>query len=76
MTDLEYKMGQLVERIDGLIARMDRDDETRKEERAAAAELELRVRSLEESRSKLKGWAAAAGAIGAALGWLISLLTK
>lgn len=66
MTDLEFKMGELVGRIDALIERMDRDADT-------AERLEVRVRSLEESRSKFLGLAAGVGAI---VGWLISLLTK
>jgi hypothetical protein len=84
MTNLEFKMGELVGRIDELISRMDRDDQARREASVEAAEeleaLELRVRSLEDSRTQWRTTAAVLGAVatgvGALLGWVLSLLTK
>jgi hypothetical protein len=84
MTDLEYKMGQLVERIDGLINRMDRDDTVRRQREEDEAEkrdeLEVRIRSLEDSRTQAHTTFGVLGAVatlvGGLLGWVLSLLTK
>jgi hypothetical protein len=74
---LETKIGILTERIDNLIARMDRDALQAEKTDVAIEKLDARVTDLEKSRAVL---IAAGGFVGAILGWLgnlaLSLLTK
>lgn len=70
-------MGQLVERIDGLMQRMDRDDAARrsrqKDDDDDHDDIVRRVSSLERSRAAI---AAVFTFLGVAAGWILSLLTK